>query len=150
MISWQISQNIENDDIFIKIDTLTSNANKNTDLSIADWYSEDWLDRILNQISLSFEEACERWRSLYRAAFHQSVAQQRIILDASTMSRDRNTARVLRRESESQLELLTQKMDHLLHQQWERLLEIQEIQTDLMQEMLRKSGANNSRPNEKS
>lgn len=37
--------------------------------------------------------------------------------------------------AELEIRYLGQKIDHLLHQEWQRLLEIQEIQTDLMEEL---------------
>jgi len=42
-------------------------------------------------------------------------------------------------KAEMEIRTLTEKMDHLLHRQWERLLEIQEIQTDLIRELIRKA-----------
>lgn len=41
-------------------------------------------------------------------------------------------------KAELEIRALTEKMDHLLNQQWQRLLEIQEIQTGLLEETLRK------------
>ncbi len=38
-------------------------------------------------------------------------------------------------KAEIEIRNLSQKLDHLLHQEWQRLLEIQEIQTDLMREL---------------
>ena len=78
------------------------------ELEATDWYSEGWLEEVLSQVSRRFEEACERWRGLYRAAMDQRETQNRIIGDASREPEDRNRARRLRQEAESQLELLTQ------------------------------------------
>lgn len=77
------------------------------DLLRAGWYQEDWLKDVFDQIPLEFERACERWRSLYRAAKGQQRMQQRIIDDMARPATDRDQARRLRREAESQLELLT-------------------------------------------
>ncbi|MCX6345314.1 MAG: DUF1003 domain-containing protein [Armatimonadetes bacterium] len=38
-------------------------------------------------------------------------------------------------KAELEIRALSEKMDHLLHTQWQRLLEIQQIQTDLMEEL---------------
>ncbi|MCP4658151.1 MAG: hypothetical protein GY856_22295, partial [bacterium] len=65
-----------------------------------------WLDAVLGEIPRSFERACERWRTLYRAAFHQARQQGRIATDASRDPRDRDQAKRLRAEAERQLELL--------------------------------------------
>jgi len=76
------------------------------DLAAADWYSEGWLEEILNKVVLSFEQACNRWRSLYRAAAKQRDTQHKIIMDASRPPEDKKQAKRLRREAEAQLDLL--------------------------------------------
>lgn len=78
------------------------------ELRNADWYREDWLEGVLTQVQLQFDKACERWRSLYRAATSQRNLQHRIIVDASRPLADRQRAKRLRAEAESQLDLLTQ------------------------------------------
>jgi len=77
------------------------------ELSQASWYSAEWLDAVLTQAPLALDAACERWRTLYRAASRQFDAQNQIIIDATKSARDKERARRLRREAESQLELLT-------------------------------------------
>jgi ATP-dependent helicase YprA (DUF1998 family)/very-short-patch-repair endonuclease len=79
-----------------------------SELAAADWYSDGWLDEVFSQVARSFDQACERWRNLYRAALSQRETQNRIIGDASRTPEDRAKARRLRQEAESQLELLTQ------------------------------------------
>jgi hypothetical protein len=78
------------------------------ELAATDWYSEGWLDEVFGQVARSFDQACERWRNLYRAALNQREIQNRIIGDASRTPEDRAKAKRLRQEAESQLELLTQ------------------------------------------
>jgi ATP-dependent helicase YprA (DUF1998 family)/very-short-patch-repair endonuclease len=77
------------------------------DLKRAGWFNETWLEGVLNHIPLSFDQACKRWRSLYRAAKGQQKAQQKIIDDHTRLPRDREQAKRLRQEAESQIELLT-------------------------------------------
>jgi hypothetical protein len=79
-----------------------------TDLTAAGWFSERWLDDTLDQALLRFDQVCERWRGLYRAALQQREIQNRIIGDASRSTSDKNQAKRLRQEAESQLELLTE------------------------------------------
>jgi ATP-dependent helicase YprA (DUF1998 family) len=79
-----------------------------SDLAASDWYSDHWVEGVLQQVMRSFEEACDRWRALYRSALSQSQTQDRIIRDATRPHGDREQARRLRREAEAQLELLTQ------------------------------------------
>jgi len=68
--------------------------------------ADEWLERVLNQIPLSFENACRRWRNLYRSALAQAKRQSKIIQDAARSPRDRDLAKRLRQEAENQLELL--------------------------------------------
>jgi ATP-dependent helicase YprA (DUF1998 family) len=76
------------------------------DLVDADWYSERWLDDTLDAAPLAFDAACGRWRDLYRAALEMRATQNKVIGDASRSSDDRDRARRLRAEAESQLEIL--------------------------------------------
>jgi ATP-dependent helicase YprA (DUF1998 family)/very-short-patch-repair endonuclease len=78
------------------------------ELAHADWYNETWLETMLKQIPIQFEQACKRWRSLYRAAKGQQKAQQKIIDDHSRSKDDHDQAKRLRMEAESQIELLTE------------------------------------------
>lgn len=78
------------------------------DLQNAGWHTERWLDETLDQAWLQFDQVCERWRDLYRAALRQQALQHKVILDASRSATDKAQARRLRQEAESQLELLTE------------------------------------------
>lgn len=78
------------------------------ELTNADWYSDRWLDEVLNQVTRAFDQSCERWRELYRAALTQAKQQDKIIRDASRTPADKKEAERLRREAESQLKLLTE------------------------------------------
>jgi len=77
------------------------------ELKKTDWYSDAWLEGVMNQIPNKFNQACGRWRGLYQAAKGQQAIQQKIINDMSRPAPDRDKARRLRSEAESQLELLT-------------------------------------------
>lgn len=76
------------------------------DLSEADWYSDHWLDETLAQAAMRFDRACDRWRELYKAALEMRATQNKVIGDASRSPDDRDRARRLRGEAESQLEIL--------------------------------------------
>lgn len=74
-----------------------------------DWYHDSWLDQVLSlQIEREFERCCDRWRSLYNAALKQARAQDRVIRDPNRSIDDKNKAKRLRAEAESQLKLLTE------------------------------------------
>src|SRR6185436_5460263 len=70
-----------------------------------------WLDEVIDQIPLQFERALKRWRGLYLAAIDQRDFQTRTINDHTRSSFDRDRARQLRAEAESQIELLLQTRD---------------------------------------
>lgn len=82
-----------------------------SELNQSDWYSERWLEDVVNQIGRKFDETCQRWRDLYNAALEQRETQNRIIGDASRSPEDKKQAKNLRREAEAQLDLLTQSDD---------------------------------------
>lgn len=83
------------------------------ELEEADWYSEGWLDEVLEQTVLRFDRACDRWRSLYRSALSQRETQHKIAGDPSRSAPDRALAKRLRAEAEQQMNLLTD-VDRLL------------------------------------
>ena len=78
----------------------------NHEVKAADWWSEDWIDRSIDGIQQSFDQACERWRSLYRSASQQVDRQSKISNDASRSQDEKERARRLRAEAETQLDLL--------------------------------------------
>jgi hypothetical protein len=82
-------------------------AGVDSELKASNWWSPTWLDDSFKTISTHFEQACERWRGLYKAARAQADAQHRIIIDASRSPQDKNEARKLWREAVAQLDLLT-------------------------------------------
>lgn len=77
------------------------------ELKKTDWFSDAWLEGVINQIPNSFNQACQRWRGLYLAAKGQQAIQHKIVNDMSRPAADREQAKRLRSEAESQLELLT-------------------------------------------
>lgn len=76
------------------------------ELSDAEWWTPDWLADTLAAIPLRFDEACRRWRDLYRAAEGQQATQNAVVLDKSRSSDDKSRAKRLRAEAEAQMDLL--------------------------------------------
>jgi ATP-dependent helicase YprA (DUF1998 family) len=70
-----------------------------------------WVDETLHSIPLRFDEACERWRGLYRGALAQARAQDAIIRDATRPVADKREAERRRQQAESQLRLLTSEVE---------------------------------------
>lgn len=81
------------------------------DIKSASWYREDWLNDVVTRLPQVFEEACERWRSLYRAAVQQRIFHNKIIGDHSRDARDRDRSKRLRGQAESQISLLTNPLN---------------------------------------
>lgn len=77
-------------------------------LSPALWFQENWTKETLDQIERSFDTACDRWRSLYRAAVRQRELHHKIIGDHARPDIERNHSRRLRAQAESQIRLLTE------------------------------------------
>ena len=59
---------------------------------LAGWFGETWLEEVLNQAPRQFDEACNRWRGLYRAALDQQARQNEVIRDAARDPRDKQRA----------------------------------------------------------
>lgn len=78
------------------------------DLESCPWFYDGWIDSVLNQVLPEFEKACERWRTLFRSAHRQMDRQNKVRKDASASPRDKDEARRLYAEAESQLKLLTE------------------------------------------
>ncbi len=76
------------------------------EVKASDWYNDQWLDSVLKQALERFDLACERWRSLFRAASNQRDMQHAIVVDHLRNQYDKDTAKRLRREAESQIDLL--------------------------------------------
>lgn len=76
------------------------------ELSQAGWYYDGWIEQVLKEIPLTFQEACNRWRTLYLSAYSQVKVQTAVIMDHTRSAIDHRRARSLRAEAENQLELL--------------------------------------------
>ena len=76
------------------------------ELAEADWWSPTWLADTLSAIPLRFDEACRRWRDLFRAAEGQQATQNAVVLDKSRSADDKARAKRLRAEAEAQMDLL--------------------------------------------
>jgi ATP-dependent helicase YprA (DUF1998 family) len=80
-------------------------------LTESSWWSESWLDDVLNAVPNEFARATERWRGLYRAALSQFDRANTLIKSPATSVAERNQAKDLRRQAEAQLNLLINDAD---------------------------------------
>lgn len=78
------------------------------EMGTAAWFHPDWVSETLDRIERSFDDACERWRSLYRAAVRQRELHHKIIGDHARPESERIHSRRLRGQAESQIRLLTE------------------------------------------
>ena len=83
-------------------------ASVRDELATAVWFHEGWTGEALDQIGRAFDDSCDRWRSLFRAAKRQRELHHRIIGDHSRPDEERSHSRRLRAQAESQIRLLTE------------------------------------------
>jgi very-short-patch-repair endonuclease len=76
------------------------------ELTGADWWTDEWLADTLNAIPVRFDDACQRWRDLLRAAEGQQATQNAVRMDKSRSPDDKRRAKRLYDEAEQQVNLL--------------------------------------------
>ncbi|MEA5498370.1 DEAD/DEAH box helicase [Limnoraphis robusta] len=80
------------------------------DLNKTNWYSRNWLERVLDNALKVFDQACDRWRSLYQDAVQQ-LNEARNIIDRSNRGgvgkEERKNAENSQWEAQRQIDLLT-------------------------------------------
>ncbi|WP_217995766.1 DEAD/DEAH box helicase [Kribbia dieselivorans] len=81
----------------------------------ASWWSPTWVADVMREALREFDRACDRWRSLYRAALADQAEQNRLVLMANLTAFERKAAESRRREAENQLRLLKNEDDGRSH-----------------------------------
>ncbi|MFB7091145.1 DEAD/DEAH box helicase [Streptomyces sp. NPDC056296] len=76
------------------------------DLATTSWWYDGWITDRVRDALRRFDEACDRWRRLYRRAFEERAEQHRLADDTSGTFRDRRRAQARRAQAENQLKLL--------------------------------------------
>lgn len=80
-----------------------------TDLQKATWYTDDFIRQVIEDALTSFNEACDRWRTLYQDAVTQLEAARQTIDQATrglTTLEERRNAEAQEREAKRQIDLL--------------------------------------------
>ncbi|WP_034266579.1 protein kinase domain-containing protein [Actinospica robiniae] len=77
-----------------------------SELEATAWWDPQWVERTVRHAAARFDEACERWRTLYRTALQDQAEQNRRRLDRSLTQAARNMAVNRRRQAETQISLL--------------------------------------------
>ncbi|MER5485469.1 DEAD/DEAH box helicase [Streptomyces sp. NPDC002812] len=70
------------------------------------WWYDGWIEDVVRTAVRRFDDDCERWRCLYRAALAEREEQHRIAGDLSVDPKRRRQAQARRAEAENQLKLL--------------------------------------------
>ena len=84
------------------LQTLSSDLSR----QFAPWFTETWLDSTLNSARLNFNDAFDRWRSLYRATSSQIKSANAILNNAAASEQDRREAKSRHDEAYTQQNLL--------------------------------------------
>ncbi|WP_104116843.1 DEAD/DEAH box helicase [Arthrobacter sp. B1805] len=75
------------------------------------WWSADWADHVIDDAFSALNEACDRWRLLYRNALAEQDAAHRASQDHSVTSKQREEANNRHREASQRLEILLNDSD---------------------------------------
>lgn len=85
------------------------------ELSAASWWEDDWVEQVMRDAYTRLDAACDRWRTLYRAALADQAEQNTLVLTANLQPGQRKSAESRRREAENQLRLLKNDDDDRGH-----------------------------------
>lgn len=85
------------------------------ELANVSWWDEEWAARVLSNAFEEFDRACDRWRSLYRAAVEDQEQQNKLVLQVNLNQFEQKAARARRNEAENQLRLLKNADDDRGH-----------------------------------
>lgn len=80
-----------------------------SELESTRWYRPGWLESLLDRSPQAFDDACDRWRSLYKSAVDQIVIQDKRSNDLALDKRERDRADRLRAEARRQRDLLVER-----------------------------------------
>ena len=82
-------------------------AGMTASLARAPWWREGWVDDAISQAPQGFDDACRRWRDLYRLALQEFHAQSARSVDISVPHKERDNAARRARDARIQLTLLS-------------------------------------------
>ncbi len=70
------------------------------------WYSDEWVNKVIENTPSEFNNACKRWRELYQSAWQQRENADRVIRDYTQSRFEKDKAKRSRGEAETMLDLL--------------------------------------------
>ena len=82
-------------------------AGMTANLARAPWWRDGWIDDAISQAPQAFDDACRRWRDLYRLALQEFHAQSARSVDVSVPHKERDNAARRARDARIQLTLLS-------------------------------------------
>jgi superfamily II DNA/RNA helicase len=82
-------------------------AEATASLGAAPWWRDGWIDDAVTQAPQGFDDACRRWRDLYRLALQEFHAQSARSVDVSIPHRERDGSARRARDARVQLNLLS-------------------------------------------
>ena len=82
-------------------------AGMTADLYRAPWWRDGWVDDAVAQAPQAFDDACRRWRDMYRLALQEFHAQSARSVDVSVKHHERDNAARRARDARIQLTLLS-------------------------------------------
>ena len=85
----------------------TTLAGMTKDLARAPWWREGWIEDAVERAPQGFDDACRRWRDLYRLALQEFHAQSARSVDISVPHKERDNAARRARDARIQLTLLS-------------------------------------------
>jgi superfamily II DNA/RNA helicase len=77
------------------------------DLERAPWWRQDWIDEAVARAPQAFDQACDRWRHLYRLALQEFKTQSARSVDVSVPHKEREHANRRANDARIQLNLLS-------------------------------------------
>ena len=82
-------------------------AGMTDDLRKAPWWRDGWVDDAVTLAPQAFDDACRRWRDMYRLALQEFHAQSARSVDSSVRHQERDAAARRARDARIQLSLLS-------------------------------------------
>ena len=82
-------------------------AGMTASLAAAPWWRDGWIDDAVSQAPQAFDDACRRWRDMYRLALQEFHAQSARSVDVSVPHKERDNAARRARDARIQLTLLS-------------------------------------------
>ena len=82
-------------------------AGMTKDLAKAPWWRDGWIDDAVKQAPQGFDDACRRWRDMYRLALQEFHTQSARSVDVSVPHKERDNAARRARDARIQLTLLS-------------------------------------------